>query len=651
MIKKYLFRKLISRVNHTCYIFPCSLLIWFFLVGGNFTLTWGIDFVSEEEKKEKGAVCELDEQEFTVLSDNHAVMRVHRIFTVYNQNGTKHGDVYLPFTKFLTADKILAEVKTTDGKSLKKLKKEEIKESSLFSRYQLYSDAKEKHFNLTATTFPYVLEYSYEIDYKSLFFCRDWYPQMDIPVRHSVYVLSLPKDFGFKMYTRNLSIEPVENKKWGNRQIIFDLQELPPFKEEQDMPPEKDCLISVAFAPDRFKVGNYSGSTESWNALGKWYSTLAEKQYILSPSNQALFRGLVKDLTRDKDKVKVLYQYIQRQMRYVEITLGISGWQPREAESVASTCYGDCKDLSTLFIAMLRSNDIKAYPVLIRTQSEGTVLIDFPSHQFNHCITFVPLESESLWLDCTCSYCPFGELPWQDEGCQVLVVRDDSSIMVKTPTSSAEENKIHSSIQAELGSDGSLEIKGYLGATGNFESYYREFLNSSTAGEKKEWMGRLIGRYAPNFALISYDFEKVSTLDVPFAVGFTARLIQYPTKSGKDLLLNPNLFSRVDAEDIPKEKVRKYPVNNQYAYTTEDEVILDFPENLTVNAVPEKLDIKSPYGSFQTQYQIDANRLTYKRIKTITQRLIQPEGFEEYKTFLGKIYQADHSFVVLTKTE
>jgi len=650
LIKECQFHRIEFRVNDRSYILARSLLIFFFLVLGNFAITCGSDFVSEEEKKEKGAVCELDEREFTVLTDNHAVMRVHRIFTVYNQNGTRYGEVHLPFTKFVKADKILAEVKTTAGKSLKKLKKKDIREASRFSQYQFYTDEKERNFDLSAATFPYVLEYNYEIEYLSLFFWQDWLPQMDIPVRRSVYFLSRPKNFGFKMYQRNLPLQPLEQKKGGNKQTIFELHDLPPFKAEQNMPPAGDCLISVTFTPDKFKLGSYQGSSESWNAFGKWYSTLAEKQYVLSHSNQSLYRELVKDITLDKDRVKVLYQYLQSKMRYVAIGLGISGWQPREAESVATTCYGDCKYLSTLFIAMLRLNGIKAYPALIRTRYEGVVLADFPSNQFDHVITFVPLEAEMLWLDCTCSYCPFGELPAQDEGCQALVVMDDTAALIETPTSLAEENKINRSLQAKLGLDGSMEVTGNISATGNFESYYCQLLNSLDAKEKREWLGRMIGQYTPNHTVLSSDFEDVTNPDIPFSLKFAAKLIQYPTKSGKDLLVNLNLLSRVDAEDIPKEKERKYPVDNQDVYTTEDEVTFEFPEDFIIHSVPEEQDIKSPYGSFQTQYQVDGNKLTYKRTKTITRRLIEPAEFQEYKEFLGKMYKADHSFVVFAHT-
>jgi hypothetical protein len=605
---------------------------------------------SDEKLPEKGALCVLDEQEFEVNGKNSATLRIHRIFKMYNEFGKKYGSFTRHTNKFIKVDKIKAAVKDLNGKTINKLQEDDIKESALFPEYVLYSDDWVKYFDLPTTTYPYLLDYSCEVKYKSIFYWPSWFPQMDIPVENSIYKLEIPQNFAFKLYKHNLQIDPVETQRDGKRQLTFELRNLPAYKPEDEMPPMADWQMSVLFAPAEFDLDGYGGSTVSWALFGKWYKALASGQYQLASHQSQMIKEQVKDCISEKDTLKEMYQFLQRKTRYVAVHLGIGGYQPHDASSVLSNGYGDCKDLSTLFIAMLGTVGIKVYPALLGTRDEGTVLADFPSNQFNHVITFVPLDRDTFWLDCTCSYCPFGELPWSDEGCQALVVMDDTAALIETPTSLAEENKINRSIQAKLGPDGSMELTGTISTTGNFESYYRQLLNSLDAKEKKEWLDRVVGQYTPNHTLLNFDFENVSNPDIPFSVKFAAKLIQYPTKSGKDLLVNPNLLSRVDAEDIPQEKERKYPVDNQYPYTTQDEVTFEFPESLTISMVPEDRDIKSPYGSFLTRYKVDGNKLTYKRTKTITRRLVEPAEFEEYKEFLGRMYKADHAFVVLTNS-
>lgn len=648
------FRKVLKTIlkqsHRLClFILIFSLVGWF--IWSNFFLSYAQTLEPEEKALEKGAICELDEQEFIVEGKNSAVLRVHRIFHIYNEQGKEYDKVGVHLNKFIKVDNIKAQVKSFDGKLTKKLEKDNIEEESLFPNYVLYADDRVKYFDLGTTTFPYILEYSYEVKYKSLFFWPGWSPQQEIPVQRSVYTLTIPKDFAFKMYKRNLEIEPIHKQSKEDRQLIFELTPVPPFEPEKNMPPEVDHLMSILFAPEEFDLAGYPGSTSSWEIFGKWYASQARGQYILSPQRQGMIKEVVKDGLSTKDTVRALYQFLQRKTRYVAIALGIAGYQPHDAESVIANGYGDCKDLSTLFIAMLGLTGIKAYPALIRTQDQGAVLSDFPSSQFNHVIAYVPIEKETLWLDCTCNYCPFGELPSQDEGCNALVVMEETAALIKTPASSADENKITRSIHAKLESNETLGITGTITATGNDEARYREFLNSLTPIEKKEWLGRLIGRYAPNHALLDYDFKNIFNLDVPFTIMFNGKLIRYATRSGDEFLINLNPLTRVDSEDVPKDKERKCPVDNHYAFTQEDEVTLDFPGSLEIKVVPDEQNIVFPFGSYHTRYSINNNQLTYKRIQTITQRLIEPKDFQDYKAFLDRIYTADHSFVVLTRTK
>lgn len=603
---------------------------------------------ADEVAAEKGAICLLDEEEFVIKGKNKAVLRVHRIFRIFNQRGQDYGKHAVRINKFKKIDKIKAQMRDPEGALLKELKKKDIAEQSPFAHYVRYADDKIKYFELSTTSFPYTVEYSYEVKYKSLFFWPPWHPELEIPVKRSVYKLTVPEDFAFRMRPRNLEIDPVEERVKGKRQLIFELSDVPPFEPEEKMPPEENHLMAVLFAPVEFDLAGYKGSTESWEAFGKWYASLARGQYELSPQYRGTIEDAIKDCDSARGKVKALYQLLQSKTHYVAIELGIGGYQPRDAQSVLSTSYGDCKDLTTFLIAMLNVAGIKAYPALILTQDRGTVMSDFPSSQFNHVITCAPLEKDTLWLDCTLNYCPFGELPAGDEGCQALVVMEDSAALLVTPVSSAEENNFSASIHATLRPDGSLVTAGTLAPTGNFESHYRGFLNECTPTQKREWLGWLIGRYAPNYTLSSSDFESLSDPDAPLTVGFSAELIKYPTRTGDELLMNLNLLRRVDAEDVLKEEERQYPVDNEFAFIEDYELALDLPEDLAVKAVPDEEDIVLPFGSFRTRYSLDGNRLTYKRTRSITERLVQPEDFGEYRKLLSKIYRSDCSFLVLT---
>jgi len=52
-------------------------------------------------------------------------------------------------------------------------------------------------------------------------------------------------------------------------------------------------------------------------------------------------KEIVSGATSDREKVKRLYQYLQKTARYVSIQLGIGGYQPISAATVCQTGFGD----------------------------------------------------------------------------------------------------------------------------------------------------------------------------------------------------------------------------------------------------------------------------------------------------------------------
>ena len=98
--------------------------------------------------------------------------------------------------------------------------------------------------------------------------------------------------------------------------------------------------------------------------------------------------------TTQLQKMQAIAAFVQHDIRYVAIELGIGGWQPHAAPDVFSHRYGDCKDKATLMRTMLREIGVESYHVVINTQ-RGAVTRDAPAHNgFNHVILAIKLPDE-----------------------------------------------------------------------------------------------------------------------------------------------------------------------------------------------------------------------------------------------------------------
>jgi hypothetical protein len=193
-----------------------------------------------------------------------------------------------------------------------------------------------------------------------------------------------------------------------------------------DVQPPKSQL----FAPDSSipSMGLRVGAPMTWNAIGQWYNSLSKNRYVLTPAITAQIDSIVRSAHTANDTINALHRWIANDLRYVSVSLGIGGYQPRFPEATVTTGYGDCKDKATLFIAAAKHLGITAYPVLLN--SDGGTDRSLPAiEQFDHVIAAVPQAGKTgfTFLDLTTDDFSDGEIPPSYQGGFGLVVFPDGS--------------------------------------------------------------------------------------------------------------------------------------------------------------------------------------------------------------------------------
>ena len=103
------------------------------------------------------------------------------------------------------------------------------------------------------------------------------------------------------------------------------------------------------------------GDLTSWKNFGNWYYNLCKGVVNLSDETKNTLKEMVKNAANDKEKMKIIYKYLQANFRYVSIQLGIGGYKPFDAAFVNQKKYGDCKALSNYMKACLDAIGINSY--------------------------------------------------------------------------------------------------------------------------------------------------------------------------------------------------------------------------------------------------------------------------------------------------
>jgi hypothetical protein len=583
------------------------------------------------------AIVLLDEREFHAKKSDRGVYRVHRVVRINGLGGRHHAEVRVHRSDFVHTRKLEGLVRDASGKTIRRLKGEDRVDVKLSPRGVLASDRSYEFVSLAHHEYPYEIDYHYEQDFDSLLLWPSWRPASDIPVEKAVYRLTVDDGVSFRKLSRGIPEVPATRLDGDRTVQEWTVGPLPPLKELDGVPPESAEPLYLRFAPEKFKFGDAPGSLSSWDGMASWYRKLTEDRYRLGDRTRDEVSSWIAGSANERDSVDRIYARLQSMCRYVAIEIGVGGWQPSKAQDTYERRYGDCKDLSTLTIAMLDVAGIRAFPALTLTRDTGILEPSFPSSQFNHVITFVPLEGDTVWLECTSRDHVAGDLPASVEGADVLVVSPTGGHLLRTPVSHAGANALKTRIDGSLSGVGALTFHVELAAFGNAGDALRLRLSGKSEGELREWAVATLGRFAPKVVvheLSVENFDKKS--DLPVLMRARGTISSFATIVGDRILLNPNVIHRVkrgEPDLIDREVAYYVP----FAYELSDSVTVKIPQAFRLEATAGSQGIESEVGRFQTAHVLDADgTFRYSRSLTLNHRLVAPELF----VALGELFDA-----------
>lgn len=94
--------------------------------------------------------------------------------------------------------------------------------------------------------------------------------------------------------------------------------------------------------------------------------------------------------------------FVQGEIRYTGLDMGENSHAPNPPELTLERRFGDCKDKTTLLIALLSEAGIQADPVLVDTEERAAISQRLPSPlAFNHVIVRARVAGQELWIDPT----------------------------------------------------------------------------------------------------------------------------------------------------------------------------------------------------------------------------------------------------------
>ncbi|RMD86155.1 MAG: transglutaminase domain-containing protein [Calditrichaeota bacterium] len=584
----------------------------------------------------------------TFQNENSLIIRREENIFIATESDKDLGFDSVRESPFVKLRKMDAAIYDTSGKKLVKLKKKDIKQSSV-SPYSIYTEHRTKYYQLSYPQLPYRLWRLKEFEIKSAFFWPDWDPQEHVAVEKAELelILKQPFEFEYENVGKVLGPEIITDEK-GHKHYIWKAENIPAFESEFRYAPEAAFQIGVKFIPKYFSLDGVRGSLTSWQDFGAWYFRLIQDNLRLAPQHPIPDSLLsVKDV---KERIRRLYRYLQEKTRYVQIYLGIDGWKPHRVIDIHQNKYGDCKDLSVYMIAMLAKAGIKAYPALVLTRDRGWVNPKIPANHFNHCVVTVPMEKDTLWLECTSDTSPFNDPPASIEGVNVLVVKPDGGKLVRTPLSEARENQSICIARAQLLPDRSLTMEGHVAYTGNRAINMRSFLLNTDAKKQRKIFSRRFAGKGGDVLLEKFQISGLNNPDTTLTIKFRVRIPFFARKAGTRLIIQPRIFHQINFEGEPPEK-RTMPLLNLTRFVDQDSIFFKLPQNFAPKISSYQDSTVSRFGSYLARWQPHEDGWLWSSSFACTARKISLQDYPEYYQFMTKVVKSSRKKIILRRRQ
>jgi hypothetical protein len=604
--------------------------------------------IPDSLKEDANMVVRYSFNEEIIKGPGKSQSKVHTIVTVLNEKGDRAAQLGVQYDKqFNKVDDVKMLVYDASGKQIKKYSKSDMYDRSASDNETLASNSRVLLLEHTISAYPTTIEVFIEKTDNSRLDVGNWQIQRpEVAVQNAEYKISAVPSVGFRYLSHNTNIKPHQSKEGDYDVYSWDVHNLKATKPEEDAP-AWTIYPFISFAANSFEFDGIPGDLSTWQSYGKWYQGLNAGVNTLSLQREDEVRKMVSHLSDDKAKAKFLYEYMQKNMHYVSIQLGIGGLKPFPATFVDQKKYGDCKALSNYMVALLKAVNIPAYYAVIQGGvNERPADPSFPSDPFDHIVVCVPFKGDTTWLECTSTTAIFGKPGTFTENRNALLITEDGGKLVNTPKSTYQNNTFDSVVDVTLDEEGGAKANIKIKSTGE----YRD-MNLSVSSEKLDLQKSFLIKYLNLKQPSQFQFK-----DAPDKDGVKELNIDLEYDRYSDVMTGDKRFYRPQAMDIwratvPVLEKRKADYYFEHPMLKTCVTNITLPAGYEAETVPANTSLKFSYGSYEVNYiyNREKNMVVSTAKFLLTNHVIPAAKYTEMQVYLDNIVKAQNKKLVIRK--
>lgn len=605
---------------------------------------YSVLFVPQELKTKANAVVRFEKKQVEILAIDKIKITTKRITTVYNKYGNRHVNAVAFYDSHRAIDDMEARIYDASGEEIKKFKKRDFVDVSAVSDFSIYEDDRVKHLDYIPIDYPYTVEYTSEMVYKTTAFFPNWHPIDDyyVSIQHAEY--EIINTAGIDLKTKKENFENSNIREISEHHFVA--ENVHGIQYEAYTPELQNLVPRYKVALKKFEMVGVEGVNNNWNDFGKWmYDKLLTGTDQIPQATKDHVKQLTAGVDDKMERAKLIYKYMQDKTRYISIQVGIGGWKPMLADDVDKRGYADCKGLTNYTKALLEAVDVPSYYTVVYGGS-GLRDIDseFSSVEGNHVILCVPNGDENIFLECTSQTNPFGFSAGFTDDRNVLLVKPEGGEIVRTKIYEADDSVQSTTASVIMDVSGSFTADIEITSTGYQYNNHEGVENQTERDQQlhyKDYWDNINNITIDNISIVNDKEKIVYTENVKLSA------TNYASKSGDRLIFQPNIFNTVTTIP-PRYAERKLEFKIDRSFKDTDEFIIQLPEGMKVEAMTDSQEIKTKFGSYNFKLEaLENNKLKYTRTYILLKGNYQKEDYKAFRNFRKQIVKHDKSKIVL----
>ncbi|MGB3463653.1 MAG: transglutaminase domain-containing protein, partial [Cyclobacteriaceae bacterium] len=385
----------------------------------------------------------------------------------------------------------------------------------------------------------------------------------------------------------------------------------------------------------RTSGGEVKNVLSSLDDLHLWYRTFVASLTVDEEVRKTA-ASIVNPDDPDPEKVRKIFYWVQKNVRYIAFEQGMRGFIPHPADYVMEKRYGDCKDMTSILVALLKSQDIDAHFTWIGSRDLPYKYTELPSPVVdNHMIASVELDGQTIFLDATGSYTPLGFPTSMIQGKESLISLGEDYKIVTVPVIPKERNQMIDTAYITI-DKGTVSGKGNSILTGLVKVANAYKLINRTEKQTENYLKRLLSRGSNKFFLEEYQVTNVEDFDQPIRIDYKFNVQDYYKAIGDEIYVNLNLDKSLMNAGF---KDRKIPIENDYLYLYKAVTVMEIPADYEVSYLPEDATGTSDHFGYEIIYRQEKGQIIATKTISVTYLMMKPSEFSEWNS-INKAYSA-----------